>query len=146
MEAAGIEPCQGNLANLLMAHDFGRNPLAERHLPPHKLPPGVHQSPLDCSPVGETLWRRVPETLLMSAAPQDGVLQARGVPRRSSICTDDPLADLDSMLMEDIELQDAAPSVRGSELLRMITRRKVPDVRAEVVAQVVAPPGTLGGR
>ena len=37
----GLEPCLGNSANLLMAHDFRRNPLTGNHLPPFILSPGV---------------------------------------------------------------------------------------------------------
>jgi hypothetical protein len=59
MEAAGVEPDYPLLTNWLMVHDFRRKILIPRRFSLSIESPGVPYSPLESTPVLETLWRRV---------------------------------------------------------------------------------------
>lgn len=58
MEAAGVEPDPTYFTNSLMARDFPHNSIKTRCLVRNSLSPSVPPSPLESSPVLETLWRR----------------------------------------------------------------------------------------
>jgi hypothetical protein len=67
VEAAGVEPAPPQNANWLMARDFRRKCLVIRCLVVNLLSSGVLWSPLESSPVLETLWRRAAPSAVAQA-------------------------------------------------------------------------------